>query len=303
MTKDRKMTVIIAVVLICIAVLSFMVLSKTFSDPETLKGTVQALDEKEMTVAKMSALSIAAASAIDLIPGDAGQSISRQLVELGGFFIILFAAIYLEKILITVGGFVAFKVMIPIGLFLIAGFVMLRKDYLKTLGIKLITVGLVLFLIVPSSVWVSSMVDRTHDMSKQQAIEEIGEEVDLIEEGSGETTASESTETAEPEEELSLFERLKKSGSSVLGTIKESGSTVLSSAKEVPKKMNDLLDNIIEEVAYFFVSIIAIPLIVLAILVVFLKQILNFKGSGSGDYKALAKEMRRMMPGKHEAEE
>ena len=321
MVKERKVAVIIAVILILVGVISFVALSKTFSNPETFKGTIQVLDDKKNTVAKMSALSIAAASAIDLIPGDAGSSISKALVNLGGYFVLLFAAIYLEKLLITMGGYVAFKILIPIGLFLIAGFMLSKKEYLKALGTKLITVGLVLFLLVPSSVMVSDMVDKTHDISKQQAIEEIGEEIDLVE-PEQDSAVSEIEESASVEneqkdnnaedEDASFFDRIKRGGSSavskikeggtaVIGKVKDGGSTVLASAKEVPKKMNILLNNLIEEVAYFFVSICVIPLIVMVLLIVFLKQILGFKGSGSGDYTALVKTLREKISERKEA--
>lgn len=141
MTTERKKDIIIAVVLVIMAIISFFALAKVFSDPETFKGTISILDDKKNTVAKLSAISIGAASAIDLIPGDAGSSISKALVDLSGYFVLLFAAIYLEKILISIGGYVAFKVLIPIGLFLISGFVLLRKDYLRAFGVKLITIG------------------------------------------------------------------------------------------------------------------------------------------------------------------
>lgn len=300
MTKERKKTIIIAVLLVIVGLISFLILSKVFSNPETFKSTIQVLDEKKNTVAKLSAISIAAASAIDLIPGDAGASISKELVDLGGYFVLLFAAIYLEKLLISIGGFVAFKVLIPIGLFLLAGFMMLKKDYLKALGTKLISIGLVLFLLVPSSVWVSNMVDKTHDMSKQQAIEQIGEETDLIEKGTEEAGAVDDSENEEDSEEKSLLGRITEGGTSLVGKIKEGGSSALASAKEVPKKMNDLLDNLIEEVAYFFVSICIIPIVVLILLAVLLKQLLGFKGSSAGDYAALLKAVKSIKTEKPE---
>lgn len=304
MEKRSKQEMILALILVLVALVSFFALAQLFSNPETFEGTISALDDKKNTVAKLSAISIGAASAIDLIPGDAGQSISKALVDLGGYFVLLFAAIYLEKLLISIGGYVAFKVLIPIGLFLIAGFVMFRKESLRAFGIKLITIGLVLFLIVPSSVWVSGMVDKTHDLSKQQAIEEIGEETDLIEKDSEDTAAKESTkeEAAAEDENASLIDKVKESGASLLGKVKTEGSTALASVKTVPKKMNELLDNLIEEVAYFFVSICVIPIIVLILLVILMKQLLGFNG-GAGNYSALIREIRKLAPGKAEEAE
>lgn len=304
MEKRSKQEMLLALILVLVALISFFALAQFFSNPETFKGTISALDDKKNTVAKLSAISIGAASAIDLIPGDAGQSVSKALVDLGGYFVLLFAAIYLEKLLISIGGYVAFKVLIPIGLFLVAGFIMFRKESLRAFGIKLITIGLVLFLIVPSSVWVSGMVDKTHDLSKQQAIEEIGEETDLIEKESEDTAAQESAEEAAAEDEdASLLDRVKDSGASLLGKVKTEGSTALASMKTVPKKMNDLLDNLIEEVAYFFVSICVIPIVVLILLVILMKQLLGFNGGGSGNYSAMIREIRKLAPGKAAEEE
>lgn len=312
MTTNRKTAALIAVILVLVGLISFFALSKAFSDPETYKTTIQVLDEKEKTVAKLSAVSIAAAAAIDLIPGDTGKSVSEALVNLGGFFIILFAAIYLEKILLTIGGFAAFKVLIPIGLFLIAGFLFLRKESLKALGMKLISVGLVLFLIVPASVWVSGKVDEVHGMSKQLAINEIGEETNLLEKETEEQTEQATEETSENEDSSedsseskikNLFGKIKNGGSSAIGKVKEGSSTVFATAKEVPKKMNELLDNLIEEVAYFIVSICVIPVVVLILLAVFLKQILGFTGPGVSEYGALVRQLRRKIPEKKEVVE
>ena len=77
----------------------------------------------------------------------------------------------------------------------------------------------------------------------------------------------------------------------------------LASVKEVPEKMNNLLDYLIEEIAYLFVSLCAIPIIVLILLIVFLKSLLGFKGSVSADSAALVREIRRILPKKEELEE
>ena len=131
MEKERKQTYIIALILVLVALISFFGLSKMYSNPDTFAKTVQVLDEEKNTVAKMSAASYAAAAAIDLIPGDAGKSISDALVDIAGYFVLIFAAIYLEKILLAIGGVAAFKVLIPIGCILLALFIVLRKEPLK----------------------------------------------------------------------------------------------------------------------------------------------------------------------------
>ena len=300
MTTEFKKKIIIATILVVIALISFFSLAKVFSDPDTFTGTISVLDEKKNTVAKLSAISIGVASAIDLIPGETGQSIARELVNLGGYFVLLFAAIYLEKILITIGGYVAFKVLIPIGLFLIAGFVLFRKESLRAFGIKLISIGLVLFLLVPSSVWVSGMVDKQHDMTNQQNIVEIVEETDILEDSSEEKaeeevtedTAAENNDDSEVKGIKGIWNKVKGTSQSGLSKVKTKSSALLSSMKDVPERINELLDSLIDEIAYFFISICVIPIVVLVLLVVLLKQFHGIETSGKGSYAALLREIR-----------
>ncbi len=272
-----KKNIIIAVVLIVIALASFSVLAKTFSDPETLKETSAALEAKEDTVLKMSIVSLAAASAIDLIPGDAGKAVSDRLTDLGGYFVLLFAAIYFEKLLITIGGAFAFKILIPIGLLLLAGFFVFNSELLKTVGIKMVSLGLVMFLLVPTSVWVSDAVDKTHEQSKQIAIEEFSEETGIAD---------------AKQEEKAEETKTKKGLSAFFNNSKETLSAAATKVKDLPEKAGDLLNNLVEEIAYYFVSICVIPILVLILMVVLVKQILGLSSGGVSGAASMIKELK-----------
>ena len=272
-----KKNIVIAVILIVVALASFFVLAKTFSDPETLKETSAALDEKEDVVLKMSIVSLAAASAIDLIPGDTGQSVSKRLTDLGGYFILLFAAIYLEKLLITIGGALAFKILVPVGLLLLAGFFVFNSEVLKSVGIKMVSLGLVMFLLVPTSVWVSDAVDKTHKESKQNAIEEFSEETGLAEGAQEENVEKKET---------------KKGLTSFFSNSKETLSAAATKVKDLPEKAGTLLNNLVEEIAYYFVSICVIPILVLVLMVVLVKQILGFSSGGASGAASMIKELK-----------
>lgn len=272
-----KKNIIIAVVLIVIALASFSVLAKTFSDPETLKETSAALEAKEDTVLKMSIVSLAAASAIDLIPGDAGKSVSDRLTDLGGYFVLLFAAIYFEKLLITIGGAFAFKILIPIGLLLLAGFFVFNSELLKSVGIKMVSLGLVMFLLVPTSVWVSGAVDKTHEQSKQIAIEEFSEETGIAD---------------VKQEERAEETKTKKGLSAFFNNSKETLSAAATKVKDLPEKASALLNNLVEEIAYYFVSICVIPILVLILMVVLVKQILGLSSGGVSGAASMIKELK-----------
>ncbi|MBQ6583139.1 MAG: hypothetical protein IJH77_04860 [Mogibacterium sp.] len=265
--KGSKLKIILVVILLFASVLSFTVAANRLSDPETYSGTVAALDEKEALVAKMSIASIAAASAIDLIPGDAGQSVSKALVELGGYFVLLLAAIYLEKLLLTVGGFAAFKLFLPIGFLALAVFLISQKSRFKEIGVKLITFGIVLFLLVPSSVWVSQKAEQMHEASSQS----VEATIDSMEEDS--TTIQENATDGSSSGIMNFFKKAK------------------TSAAETVEKYQNYLKKLIDDIAFFFVTTVVIPLVVLLILYILIKQLLGI-GGGDLDYSKLSKELR-----------
>lgn len=251
MENERKKTYLIALILVLVALISFFGLSKIYSNPDTFAKTVQVLDEEKNTVAKLSAASYAAAAAIDLIPGDAGKSISEALVDVAGYFVLIFAAIYLEKILLAIGGVAAFKVLIPIGCILLALFIVSRKEPLKKAAVKAITLGLVVFLLVPASVWISQRVEGIYESSNEMTVED--------------TINSMDSET-----------------NTLTGTVGEDGSKLqqlIGKAKTVVtgslEKFNDILDNMIEAVAFFVVTTCVLPIIVLVVLLMIVNQLLG----------------------------
>ena len=92
------------------ALLSFFVLAGVASSSEFHKHSIAALEEKQTTVLELSAASAAASAAITLIPGDAATPIAEQLADLSSHFLVVLCAIYLEKYLLTITGFLAFKI-------------------------------------------------------------------------------------------------------------------------------------------------------------------------------------------------
>ncbi|MBQ3291174.1 MAG: hypothetical protein IJH43_02205 [Mogibacterium sp.] len=243
MAENRKLAVLLAVILILASLVSFFGLSKVFSDPETFKSTIEVLDKEKNTVAAMSAASFAAAAAIDLLPGEAGKSISEALVDLGGYFVLIFAAIYLEKVLLAIGGFAAFKLLIPLGLIIIAICILVKRDGLKPAGMKMITLGLVLFMLVPSSVWVSQKIMDTANVSMDNITENLDKETDAINDSVGATGAA---------ADANILQQLA-------GKAKSAISFSLDKVKELRDKM-------IDGVALFFVTTCLIPIIIFIIL-------------------------------------
>ena len=72
--------------------------------------TIASLDEKKSTVTGLAAASISVSSAITLIPGDTATPIANELADLSTYFMVILSAVFLEKYLLTIIGFIVFKI-------------------------------------------------------------------------------------------------------------------------------------------------------------------------------------------------
>ena len=169
--ENNRKRVTVAAVLIVLAVISFFLIGSLATRADNFGGTIKALDEKSDTVIALTGGAAAASAAISLLPGDAGTPIADKLVDMSGYFMIILAAIYLEKWLVTVTGMIAFRILIPIALIGLAVNQFVPRQALKELFMKLICFSLVLFMAVPASVVLSKMIDESYKASIEETIE------------------------------------------------------------------------------------------------------------------------------------
>ena len=184
LTENRG-KVIAAAILITMALLSFFLIGSYAAKPENFGGTIKTLDDKSNTVIALTGGAAAASAAITLLPGDAGTPIADKLVDMSGYFMIILAAIVLEKWLVTVTGMIAFKILIPIALIGLAVDLFLPRQMLRQLFIKLICFSLVMFMTVPASVVLSDMIDESYKASIEQTLENADEKSKDVQEKAG----------------------------------------------------------------------------------------------------------------------
>lgn len=180
---------VIIVALVVVALISAFPLRAHFSDPTAYAHTVERLDDKRNVVLGLTAAATGASAAITAIPDDTGTPIAERLMDLSGDLAIVLIAIYIEKYLLTIFGFTAFGILIPVACALLVAVVLTRRrsQIWVTLGgvaTKLILMGIVLVITVPASVAVTDMIERTYDLSI--STEEISEEVAAGEDSAGE---------------------------------------------------------------------------------------------------------------------
>ena len=153
---------ITAVILLLIAILSITVVGKYASAPENHQKTIASLDEKKQTVMELTAASTVTSALITLLPGDTATPIAEKMADVSGYLLIVLCAIYLEKYLVTITGYVAFTYLIPAACVLWILNLFFANATVRKLAAKLAVFGIAIFLVVPASVKISDLIGDTY---------------------------------------------------------------------------------------------------------------------------------------------
>ena len=231
-------------VLLVLALVSAIPLRGVFMSPETYSSTIATLDEKKDTVLALTAASAGTSAAISALPGDAGSPIAEKLMDLSADFMIVLAAIYLEKYLLTTFGFVAFAILFPAAGLMFIGSILTygrlsSSGMLARMARKVTLLGIVLIITVPSSVMLTSQIEATFDDSINQTVAQ----------------AEDVMEEAEGSEE--------KGDGGLLGLFGSLTETVGDGLSAVTGGAKDMLNHFIESLAVMLVTSCVIPILVL----------------------------------------
>lgn len=244
---------ILAAILIVFAFVSFFGISRYAASPDVHRKTINALDDKKKTVLELTAASTAASVAITLIPGDTATPVAEKLADLSSDFLLVLCAIYIEKYLVTVTGYVAFCILIPIACLLFAAYVFKRDVRLKNLAVKLAVFGLSIFLVIPASVKVSGLIEKTYASSIQDTLDlakQTTEEIEDFKEG----------EDAQKEDEEGFS-----------GVISKVTGSVADAASRAVRKVENSLNRFIEALAVMIVTSCVIPILVILFFIWFIR--------------------------------
>ncbi|SFU58599.1 MULTISPECIES: hypothetical protein [Butyrivibrio] len=233
----KKITTI--VILLLIAVISLTKIAPTAANPANHKHSIEQTDAKIATVMKLSGGAAAASATLSLLPGDLCTPISEQLADLASYFLLILSALYLEKFMITLTGYVSFSVLIPAACLLLSGAILLKKKSLSDMAARIGIVGIVIFLLVPSSIWLSDKVYQTQSAKVESTIEE--------------------------------YSDLNLEGESDSGLLSEL-STITTDTID---KVSNFLKNMLESLAVMIVTACVIPLLVFVLLVWIVKTVFS----------------------------
>ena len=163
------------VVLILIAVISFTKIAPWAANPQTHVHSIEQTEEKINTVMTLSGGAAATSATLSLLPGDMCTPLSEQMAELAKYFLLILSALYLEKFMIGITGYITFSFFIPAACLILCGYIIFGKKNLITIAAKIALIGIVLFAIVPASVKLTDMVYQTQAERVNAAVEEYNE--------------------------------------------------------------------------------------------------------------------------------
>ena len=158
--------------LVLLAVISATRIAPMAADPANHRHSIEKTEEKISSVMTLSGGAAATSATLSLLPGDVCTPIATQLAELAKYFLLVLSSLYLEKFLISLSGYITFGFMIPVACVLLGVTVLTGKRNLSRTAGKIALVGIIIFLIVPASVWLSDMVYRTQASKVNDTIEE-----------------------------------------------------------------------------------------------------------------------------------
>ena len=160
-----------ALLMVALLVLSLTVGRVWLTSTGTYAGSIDSLDEKKETVMNLAAAATAASAAITVIPDDIGTPIADKLADLSVYLMLILGTLYLEKYLLTIIGWAASCFLVPGASLMLAGYFLgIGHAGLKRLAVRLLLFSLVIVAIIPVSLTVSGLIERTYEDSIQETI-------------------------------------------------------------------------------------------------------------------------------------
>lgn len=275
--KNNITKCICAVILVVIGILSFTTVSQYASAPEHHKTTIASLDDKKETVLELTAATTATSALITLLPGDTATPIAEKMADLSTYLLVVLCAVFLEKYLVTITGYAAFRYLIPAACVLFLINLAVNNETIRKLASKLLIFGLAIFVVVPASVKMSDLIENTYRAQIESAMEEAKETQDIVGDVSDrESTTEAASDTQSDRKEQSanndttsdsgvfgFLDKAKDAISNAKDSVNDAVSNVAISSEELVKKVENTLNRFIEAVAVMIITSCVIPMLVL----------------------------------------
>lgn len=254
--ENRRVRLGVIALLIVLALVSAFAIRPAAEDPKAWSSTVEVIDQKKGNVLGLTTSCIALSAGISALPNDTGTPVAEQLSQLAGNLGIVLAVLYLEKYLLTIFGFLAFGILIPLALVLFATSLSLHgclttSRLLGMVGLRILVVGVIAIAVVPASVWVTQRVDETYQIS----VQEESETQNAIKESD---SSKKDSKKSDERTDDNILDQLMAGAANL-------ASIVTDGAKRVTDDIISQVTTLIEGVIVMIVTSCVIPILVLVV--------------------------------------
>ena len=244
MKKAYQKKAAAVIIPILVALLSIFLLTRIATSSAIHQTSIDALQHKQDTVLELTATSTAASAAITLLPGDTATPIAEILADFITHFMVVLCAIFLEKYLLTITGYAAFRILIPAACLCYILSVFLKRNLFVQLCKRLTIFAIAIVLVIPASVGISNMIEATYETSIQTTIANAKDAA---------ASVSSEDQSAAEEEDSGFWDGL-------LSKVTDGISGAVSKAVE---KLSGVLNGFIEALAVMIVTSCVIPILVM----------------------------------------
>ena len=236
-----------------IMVFSVFVLANKVPESGYVQETLDSLEDSKITVMEFSGATIAASLAITALPDDFGSSLANTLTDMNKYFVLIFAVLYVERLIVVEGMKLSFVYIIPIacGLYILA--VLSGKAFFRNLAAKLMILGLAVVFVIPISTHFTEKVCEDYLVYVDETIEEANAGAEKV----GEAMAS-------GEEGASIFDKLS-----------DAFKTAIQGVSDLLKYFENILKKCVNSIAIMIVTTFVLPMLILLLFRWLLKELFS----------------------------
>lgn len=194
---ERKEQLLKILLAIFVMLLSCFVLVQKVPESSYIKNSIESLEECKDTVMEFSGAVLATSVAISALPDDFATPLADSLADMNIYFILIFAVLVIEKLIVAEGIKATFLYLIPVACVLCIFAILLKKDALKSFAVKLVILGAAVVLVIPFSTHFVEKVCDDYLVYVEETIESTENGADKVNEIMAEGT-----------EESTIFDRL-----------------------------------------------------------------------------------------------
>ena len=242
--NEKTKRIIIAVALVCAALVSMFGIARVASSPKTYSGTIEILEEKRNTAMGLTATATATATAVSALPDDTATPIANQIMQLSTWLLVVTCVIVLEKFLLTLLPYTVCTYVIPIACALLISYQFIKRTVIRDYAIKLFVFGLVISIVIPAGVQLGQVVQETYEIATVMTEENNNEKVG---------------EQQEAKETKGFFARIKDYLDGAINTVK-------GAAEQAVEEAQTAFWNIVEGIAVMIVTTCVIPIFIAVVL-------------------------------------